>query len=98
MKMTYQPVKVLCKLIYDYEPSSVTVDRWRRGANAKGLKLHMVKLGGRLLTTETHLREFLEGREEETVGRSTCQPKTRGENARARAVEAANKELEEAGI
>ena len=91
-------MKFLCKLIYDYEPSSVTVDRWKRGDNARGIKLHTVKLGGRLLTTETHLREFLEGRDEEAVGRSTCQPKTRSENARARAVEAANKELEEAGI
>ena len=98
MKMTYQPVKFLCKLIYDYEPSSVTVDRWKRGDNARGIKLHTVKLGGRLLTTETHLREFLEGRDEEAVGRSTCQPKTRSEKARSKAAAAADAQLAAAGF
>jgi hypothetical protein len=88
--MSYDIVKSLCKKIYGYEPSCQTVDRWRKGQNVRGKKLHTVKLGGRLMTTEEHLREFLEDREVETATKVTCQPKTRSVKARQKAMDQDN--------
>ena len=96
--MKYEIVRLLCKRLYDYEPSGQTIDRWKKGANVRGKTLHTVKLGGRLLTTEEHLREFLEDREVETAAKVTCQPKTRSEKARQKASDSANAELDAMGI
>lgn len=99
MSMSYQPVKMLSQLVYGYSPSSVTVHRWKTGDNARGIALHVVKIGGKLMTTESHLREFIEGSNGASPEREASQkPKSRSAKAKAKALEATNKWCEAAGI
>lgn len=61
-KDSWKPVKWLCKEVFGYEPSPQTVCRWSSGENVDGVKLRIVKIGGRVMTTKDDLMEFFERR------------------------------------
>ena len=93
----YEPMDNIAIRLTGKGLSSQTKNRWVQGKNIEGRRLHAIKINGCLHCTEEDLIAFL------TVGggdeaKPASQPKTRSEAARAKAVAAANAELERAGV
>ena len=100
MQKKYEPIPEITKRLFGYKPNPTTLGRWVHGANAGGRRLHAIKLGNRLHSTEEDVIAYLTvgGDDDSETAGTTKQPKARSEKARAKAVEAANAELERAGV
>lgn len=55
----FKPVKALSKEMFGREVSAQTVSRWNMRGNAKGIKLKVIKVGGRVLTTRDWMMEYV---------------------------------------
>ena len=98
MRKKYEPIDDLTQRLFGYSPNATTKNRWvHHGKKSDGRKPHAIKLNNRLQSTEEDVIAFLTVETEEAV-RPESQPKTRSEKARAKAVAAANAELEASGV
>ena len=97
MTLKYEPLGDILKRRYGYDIQPGTKNRWINGKLKDGRKLKHIRLGGRILCTEEDVIAFVEA-ETESPGKPASQPKTRSEASRAKAVAAANAELERAGV
>ena len=55
--MNYERVEQITKRLFDLEPNKVTITRWHRDGR-RGKKLKVLKVAGRILSTEEWVVEF----------------------------------------
>lgn len=91
----YQPVADLCEELFGIRPSHATVSRYAHHERC-GKRLHVVKAGGRLLTTEEDLIAYLTVRDEREIDANDERSLT--EKALAKAQRQAEIELDREGI
>ena len=94
----YEPLDDISIRLTGKSLSSTTKNRWIHGKNVEGRKLHAIKINGCVHCIEEDVIAFLTVGGTEDSDRPASQPKSRSETARAKAVAAANAELEAAGI
>ncbi len=89
MSEKYEPVRELAQRLYGVTPPPATVSRWVGGLKRVGRGLRVVRIGNRVLTTESELRSFLELGGQPIESESTQRKAKRSEKSREREVSAA---------
>jgi hypothetical protein len=95
MVTKYRPIVDLCEELFGVRPSHATVSRYAHHKRG-GKRLHVVKAGGRLLTTEEDLISYLTVRDEQETDANEERPLT--QKAIAKAQRQAEMELDREGI
>ncbi len=88
-KEPYEQVRPLVKRISGIDVPRSTVSRWIAGLKKYGRSLKVIRVGNKVLTTESELRAFLEYGGGHVEKASQSRPAKRSERSREREVAAA---------